>query len=340
MAKNVVNGVVQFVMGKYVKTEPFREGLRTGTRANFHMEAPDATVLLQYISDREGLTMEQALTRFTTLRGEVLQAKAKSPKETGYFLGTLIAFFLSAVPLAMLMAIENAGMWLNVVAAALLPLLFFLLFTVFAWQPRRRAMESVWKKGGTLEERIEELHQVQDMTFLQMVGEYQKPVGVIVAVLALAGAIALPTFVGDKLIKEENFHKTMTAVTVSSSNRGTRYVVYDVDDGKYVCKYLNTARQAYLAEDVRGVLRIESGELVVGRYEGQGNAYKRYVTIELVDQRTGRTVMSETIYGSEPPNTISVNVGARNQHGYGSRPSTSEIEQKCESMIRAFERTY
>ncbi len=338
MAKNPVKKVLTYVMGKYVSTERFREGLRTGTRASFHMESEDAAVVLKYIEAQQNGAPEAAGKTFVECRDEVVQSKAKSPKDTGFFGGLLIAIVATGFAAGLLLPMTT-GTMLSVAALAAVLLIFFALVLALAWQPRRRAMDKIWAQELSLEKKLEELHALQETPLMQVIGEYQKPQGIIFAVLALCAVIGLPGMLWHNVATAQAFHDEMSAVVVSADNAGTRYVVYDEDAGRYVDKYLDDAKQAKTAAEVCGVLHIKKGEVVVGRYEGQGNAYQRYVTIELVDQRTGRTVARETIYGGEPPMTISVKSGARNQNGYGSHPSTEDIARTCEDMIYTFERS-
>ena len=334
--KNPVNGVLNYVLGRFVTTERYRQGLQTGTRANFHMEASDAAAVIQYIVDKKGCTVDQAVASFTQVRGEVLKAKAASPKEMGAFVGLLVSVLLMFIPGYFLSTVKGS-MWLKVALLAAVLAFFFLLVYFLVWNPRHRAMKTVWNNGKSLSDRLQELHEVQEMSRSQLIGEYQKPQGTIFAIVAVIVIFALPALWGSRLAVADAFHKEMSAVTVSADNVGTRYVVYDVDERMYVDKYLSDERQATSAEDVCAVLHIEEGQRAVGRYEGQGSAYQRYVTIKLVDQRTGRTVFTETIYGGQPPSSISVKVGSRNRNGYGSHPSTEDISKACELMIQAFE---
>lgn len=336
--KNPVNGVLNYVLGKYVTTERIRQGLQTGTRASFHMEEADTVTLLGYMASKSGCTVDQAVKNFTDARTAVVQAKAKSPKEMGFFSGLLISFFVTMIPIVFLNTLKG-NMWLRVALLAATLMLFFGFVLLLAWRPRNRAMNAAWNTGETLADRLEKLHEIQEMSFMDVIREYQKPQGTVFMVIALVCILGLPAALGNKLAVEEAFHKEMCAVVVSADNAGTRYVVYDVDDGMYVDKYLSDARQAASASEVRGVLRIDEDERVVGRYEGQGNAYQRYVTIELVDQKTGQTVMRKTVYGGDPPRSISVKAGTRNQNGYGSHPSTEDIARTCEDMIYTFERS-
>lgn len=340
MASKTVRNVLNYALKQFVTTQRYREGLRTGNRASFHMEEQDAMTVLHYIVAKEGCPVEEAVKTFTDQRTAVLQAKVRSPKDLGFFGGLLMSFVLVIIPLVFLSTLEaNVNMWLKVGLLAVTLIGFFALVLWLAWSPRSRAMKAVWKEGGSLTDRLEKLHQVQEMSFFEVIGEYQKAPGVIFGVLALVCIIGLPSVLGSRLAKEEAFHREMSAVVVSADISGDRYVVYDAEDKRYIRKYLPEDKQALTAQEVCAVIRLTEGKEVVGYYEGQGKAYQRYLTIELVDQRTGKTVYAQTVYGGEPPRSISVKSGARNQNGYGSHPAEADVTQTIQSMISRFEAT-
>lgn len=339
MAKNVVSSVLNFVLKQYMTTERFREGLRSGTRASFHMDEESIGAVLKYVMQKNACTVEAAVQTITKEKNNALQQKARNPKEAGFFSGLLLSL-VAAAGLGIFAAAVEAGMWVKVVLTAAVLAVFFALLLALAWSPRLRAMKAVWKGGEPLADKLEKLHEVQEASLMEVIGEYQKPQGVIFAIVALACVLGIPAAQGKNLAEAEAFHKTMSAVTVSADNAGTRYVVYDADEGMYIDKYLSDTLQARSAEEVRAVVRIQEGKKVVGRYEGQGNAYQRYVTIELVDQRTGAVAYTQTVYGGDPPDTISVKSGTRNQNGYGSRPTAENITKTIEAMIARFEAAY
>lgn len=333
---STVNAVVNYVLSKRISTEAFREGMRTGTRASFHMDQSEAVVLLDYIVRKSGCTIDQAVAIFTRNRDDMLQATARSPKDMNFFTGLLISAVVMVIP-GVLLTLIKGNMWLKVGLLAIVLGLFFALVYALAWAPRTRAKEEAWMSGGSFGDRLEKLHAVQEMPIRELILTYQKPQAIAFAVVALACVIGFPALWGKELAIANAFHQEMAVVVVSADNAGTRYVVYDVDEKRYIDKYLSDEHQAVTADDVRGVLRIKEGEKVVGRYSGQGYAYQRYVTIELVDQRTGKTIGSETVYGGDPPSSISVKVGTSNKDGYGSHPSYSSISYACERLIKKLE---
>lgn len=335
-----MNSVLAFVIEKYVSTERYREGMRNGTRASFHMELTEIAPLLNFMLKKESLTPEQARDRFVTMRDNAVRLKAKSPKEMGVFTGGLISLALAvAIGFLSVILFARDSIWSETVGV-IVGAVFFVLFSfLLAWRPRNGAMNMVWSGDGTFEEKLEGLYQVSEMPMGQIIGKYQKKQTVVFVVFALIVLILLP-FMKIKGVRGEiAFHDALAGVTVSADNNGTRYAVYSKDEDMFVDRYLKDEYQALTAEDVRAVLYIDEGEKVVGRYEGQGNAYQRYITITLVDQRTGQMVYSETVYGGDPPRSISTKIGSKNQSGYGSAPAVKDIEKVCERMILNFERS-
>ncbi len=337
MARHPVNGVLNYVISRHLTAEKYREGLKTGTRAKFHMEVPDYLVLLKYLCDKEGLSVEQAQERFVKMRDASVQAKAKSPTEINMFLGILISVFFSIIPSMILTLIAENSIWMMVVATAMVPTLFMTLLLFLVWAPRKRVMNEIWSGGGSLEERLEKLHEVEEKSLKEVICEYRKSQGVFFLAIALALILGMTSVSFKNANTQQAFHNEMMKVTVSMENTGTRYVVYDDEKGRYVDKYLTDEQKALAADDVRAVFKIEAGKKAVGRYEDQGNAYQRYVVISMIDQKNGNVFARETIYGGEPPRSISVKTGVKNQEGYGSRPSAEEISMALTRMIISFE---
>lgn len=340
MAVDQVRGVLNFVLSKYVSTERYREGMKTGTRASFHMDLPDLAVLLQYIVDKQGCTPEEAKDQFVNVRDDAVRMKAKSPKDMGaiggFFVSAVIAFAVAGLSSLLV----GDGIWSTVVLSVIAAIVFVIMAFLFCWSPRRRAMEAAWSDYAELGEKLEKLHTIQGLSLGQLIKEHQRKQCIVFVIVSLLLVAGLPFVLGKDANVKQKFHNEMASVTVSADNHGTRYVVYNADQKIYVDQYLSDQHQALTADDVRGVFRISEGKNIVGRYEGQGNAYQRYVTIKLVDQRTGETVLTERVYGGDPPRSISVKAGSKNNDGYGSRPSTKDISDTINQMIMKYEAVY
>lgn len=337
MKDQSVRKVVQYVADQCITTTRFQVGLNTKTQASFHMEQPEAVEVIAYILKKESCTADEAVQTFTEVRDKAVKARAQSPKRLNFFMGLLLAFVIALVPCVIAMAMElDFGVYVPLVLLAAGLALFFYLVLRLAWNPRRRAMDKVWKEQLPLSDKLEKLYELQASSLLQIVFEHTKAAGIAFAVIALAVILGVPAARGVDLAEKDAFHREMSAVTVSAENNGSRYVVYMKDDQRYVSRYLDADKQAASADDVRAVIRLDEGTTVVGRYENGGNAYKRHVTIELVDQRTGVVVAKRTVSGSEPPRSISVKEGSK-QGGYGSHPAEDDIMRTIRDMIQQFE---
>lgn len=329
---------VRFVLKQYVSSETYREGARNVRRASFHMDVDELMPVIQFIVDKHGCTPEQAMNQFITMRDETVQAEAKSPNNMNTFVAVLISLFVAILPVILFNTQADRSVWMPVIGAVIGSVAFFIMFFLLAWRPRQRAMQSVWMGGGTPAERLEELSQIKASSLGEVLGKYQKKQATAFVLIALLVIGGFTFFSAQNASGKQQFHDALAGVTVSEDNAGTRYAVYDTEKRMYVDRYLSEKNKALTAEDVRAVFRISEGEKVVGSYEGQGKAYKRYVTISLVDQRTGETVLREYVYGGEPPHSISVKAGQKNKNGYGSHPSEADIGRMCARMIEEFEK--
>lgn len=136
--------------------------------------------------------------------------------------------------------------------------------------------------------------------------------------------------------------RTFADIPVPAAGTAAYYVAYLVDEDVYTHDYIPRGKWALTAEEVVAVLRITRGAEMVSQYNyigqtGQGNAgegYRRFVTIDLVDMRTGTVVLTQTVYGGDPPRLLFAD---DNGVGYGEPPTDEEIRQVCTSMINAFD---
>lgn len=144
-----------------------------------------------------------------------------------------------------------------------------------------------------------------------------------------------------------SLQERMQGITVSVDNAGRGYVAYLLEEERYTTDYIPGGKWAVDAADVRALLRIGYGAEAMGTYSAVGGgslgrnatAYRRFALIELVDMRTGEVVLSQKVYGGNPPMLVSNLDSATGEvaDGYGSKPEEKDIKDACKAMINEFE---
>lgn len=138
-------------------------------------------------------------------------------------------------------------------------------------------------------------------------------------------------------IEDNRYTKTLnTSVEeIISQNRdsGEKYVVYDVKQGVFRRKYLSDKYRADAAEDIAGVLILETDYNVVGHYSSGDEACKYVLKVTMKLAGSDEIVSSEYIYGDEPPKTVSKSIFSWDDKIFGSLPSDQKIRKECDNLI-------
>lgn len=145
-----------------------------------------------------------------------------------------------------------------------------------------------------------------------------------------------------------SLQERMQGIAVSAENTGRGYIAYLPMEDRYSTDYIPGGKWAVNASDVRAMLTITPGVEAVGNYHNtriefdaeDGTAYKRYVTIVLTDMRTGEVIVTEKVYGGDPPilSYLHANSG-KIEDTYGTYPEDKDIAAACKRMIADFEET-
>ena len=336
-----LDGVLRYVMAKYVQLTVQTQVVRTRRTASVHIDQAEGARLLAFIQRKTSCSAQDAQYNFRQAAREATESTAWG-RNRAVEVRLAVTFVLLLVPLiVMAMLVEDSR-------AAYAPYLVIvpLLAVMWAWQPRRQAMDKAWYHTADRDQCLDALYEIQQMPIRQLVWERQRLplVGCAVCLALLAAAVgvvasAMAAHAAETAAQEQAktaFRQEMDALLGSPEAAGTKYVAYVVADGEYTDAYIPDKYRAETAADVRAVLRITSGAEQVGQYSDGGGAYKRCVTVDVVDMRTGRTVLSETVYGGEPPLSVQTGQGVQSA-GYGSVPTQKKIEEACTRLIVAFE---
>ena len=334
-----MSAVLNYVMTKDVQLKVKATPVNVRRTTTFDMDQEDAQYLLAFIEQKIGCTREVAQNIFLMARQQTMTSAVYPTYRTmGFRLA--VSLGVLAVPALLLYAFLGKA-----ASVFVLPILCLLLF-LWVWKPRRMAMDEVWNHNHNKEKRLERLYELQQMPLRQLIWQHQRS-GLIVclAVLAISAvqvAIGIPALmakISDSMAQaraNQAFQQEMSTLTVSPDNAGTKYVAHVVEENEFTVKYIPEAYQAETAADVRAVLRITADVQKVGEYSDGGGAYKRFVLIEVVDLRTGEAVLSDTVYGDDPPSRVQTTQGVQSS-GYGGVPQQQFISQACARLIAAFE---
>lgn len=165
-------------------------------------------------------------------------------------------------------------------------------------------------------------------------GLSRKAKGIIAAVIVL---LLLPGVVGgaSEVVRQVQATQYHTAMVVLDGEEappvtGTAVVSLNTGSGQYSTEYVPEKLQARTPEEAAYILRCTHGEELEGYYGDLSiYAYRRYVTVELVDRASGRVLDSETFYGGGAPNSISEDTRSDQ---YGSWPDEEEVAAWVDSV--------
>ena len=128
----------------------------------------------------------------------------------------------------------------------------------------------------------------------------------------------------------ENMAQTLNA---GSYNGGFKAVslIYEEEEFKtpvYQTRYIPESMQTEDPNQVRYVIHCKPGIEKVGFYTFGGAAYKRTLSVEVVDLKTGETVLKNTFMGGEPPRTTT-----NNESQYGDPPTDESVTSWMEENV-------
>ena len=98
-------------------------------------------------------------------------------------------------------------------------------------------------------------------------------------------------------------------------------------------KYISDKYRADSAEDIKGVLILETDYNVVGHYSSGNEACKYVLEVTMKEPGLGDILPTKYIYGGEPPETVRKSVFSWDDKTFGSFPSEKEIREGCDNLI-------
>ncbi|MCR5295359.1 MAG: OST-HTH/LOTUS domain-containing protein [Lachnospiraceae bacterium] len=135
----------------------------------------------------------------------------------------------------------------------------------------------------------------------------------------------------DDLSYTKSLDITADELLATKGSEGTQYAV--VRDGLISRHLLPTEYSAERVEDIGEVLIVNTVHSKTGSYTNGGTAYRTNVVITLKSLKTGETIDSTTLYGSDPPSHVRISPLDPNKDRYGSAPSEGSIRNAIATMI-------
>lgn len=248
-----------------------------------------------------------------------------------------------AAIIALLLAcvwLRDLPLWTVLIAIVLSAAFVFLI-----WSPRKRAMEDVWRKNRMYspEEFVKNLPllaETTSMPLMKLLFGRQLLGTLLIVVAPVVGCVVMACAMLMSGMAAEAYHQAMIAqgnLRSMSGSEGTRFTVYDMDEGRYVREYLtDDSLFAKTADDVRGVLIVDMTTKRVGYYgnDMRDGAYQYIAEIRLYDCKTGQMLDTvKRVEGSDPPSSVRSNVMTGAHNAYGFKPSDAEIGRACGQLI-------
>jgi len=139
---------------------------------------------------------------------------------------------------------------------------------------------------------------------------------------------------GKKIKQTKNLNTTVEEILSNNKDSGGKYVIYDVKRGMFCRKYISDKYRADSAEDIKGVLIMETDYNVVGHYSSGNEACKYVLEVTMKEPGLGDILPTKYIYGGEPPETVRKSVFSWDDKTFGSFPSDKEIREGCDNLYR------
>lgn len=130
---------------------------------------------------------------------------------------------------------------------------------------------------------------------------------------------------------------------LESNDSGTKYVLYDEDEGVFLHNIVPSEYEANAAWEVANVIKLRKDKDLVGTYSFAGSsrgisswAYRHEYIFSLMDTDMETVLYESTVYGGDPPRTVKSGYKYEMEH-FGSEPTKDQMQAACEELIRAKE---
>lgn len=122
-----------------------------------------------------------------------------------------------------------------------------------------------------------------------------------------------------------------------TSHTGTKYVVYDNQKKWFRYNLLSADYRAENSEEIAAVILMDRTSEVVDHYTSGDDACRIIIHLKMQELATGKIVETDTLYGGDPPKSISKKSLDFGHHEYfGSAPSDEKIRTACHFLINNY----
>jgi len=124
--------------------------------------------------------------------------------------------------------------------------------------------------------------------------------------------------------KNVNGEKAITVIGKQTIKNNRSSVKWSVSN-----KYIPVLYKTNMPNKVRYIVYVTTpAPTKVGTYDNGGTAFRRDLTVEVLDRKTGKTSGTKRFEGGQPPITIT-----NSKEGYGSYPKTSVVAKWVKEQL-------